>query len=216
MALIDIKMNLEKYPNIENTTIKKLVKQIEQDQENKEKAAQKAETEQQRRGSARFVVSQRHFLDEVFQKMLLVPLKHQRNCSLVRLDDFQLSIMPRFQPDGELLRVPDRRRQQQRPNSRGKKPKREFPDDSPFRVVKLMEFVHDDRVDIVEIQGGTLRRRAFGLKKPIEQNFRNDDQNLGVRIDFAVAGYQPDVVGVESPLNRFDLQFVEFLVSQSD
>ena len=43
MALIDIKMNLEKYPNIENTTIKKLVKQIEQDQENKEKAAEKAE-----------------------------------------------------------------------------------------------------------------------------------------------------------------------------
>lgn len=28
MALIDIKMNLEKHPNIENTKIKKLVKQI--------------------------------------------------------------------------------------------------------------------------------------------------------------------------------------------
>ena len=49
MALIDIKMNLEKYPNIENTTIKKLVKQIEQEQENKEKAAQKAETAAQRK-----------------------------------------------------------------------------------------------------------------------------------------------------------------------
>ena len=49
MALIDIKMNLEKYPNIENTTIKKLVKQIEQDQANKEKAAQKAETAAQRK-----------------------------------------------------------------------------------------------------------------------------------------------------------------------
>ncbi len=47
MALIDIKMNLEKYPNIENTTIKKLVKQIEQDQENKEKTAQK-KVEQER------------------------------------------------------------------------------------------------------------------------------------------------------------------------
>ena len=49
MALIDIKMNLEKYPNVETTTIKKLVKQIEQDQENKEKAAQKAETAAQRK-----------------------------------------------------------------------------------------------------------------------------------------------------------------------
>jgi HD-GYP domain-containing protein (c-di-GMP phosphodiesterase class II) len=49
MALIDIKMNLEKYPNIENTSIKKLVKQIETDQANKEKAAQKAETAAQRK-----------------------------------------------------------------------------------------------------------------------------------------------------------------------
>ena len=148
--------------------------------------------------------------------MILVPLKHQRDFSLVRLDDFQLPMVPRFQPDSELLRVPDRCRQQQRTNSRGKKPKREFPDDSPFRVVKLMEFVHDNRVDVVKIRGGVLRRIAFRLKKSIEQNFRNDDQNFGVRIDFAVAGNQTNVVGVETPLSRFDLQFVVFLVRQSD
>lgn len=41
MALIDIKMNIEKYPNIENTKIKKLIRQIETDQSNKEKAAEK-------------------------------------------------------------------------------------------------------------------------------------------------------------------------------
>ena len=49
MALIDIQMNLEKYPKIENTKIKKIVKQIEQDQANKEKAAEKADKEEQRR-----------------------------------------------------------------------------------------------------------------------------------------------------------------------
>ncbi|SEQ53488.1 HD domain-containing protein [Treponema bryantii] len=49
MALIDIKMNLEKYPNVETSKIKKLVKQIETDQANKEKAAQKAETAAQRK-----------------------------------------------------------------------------------------------------------------------------------------------------------------------
>lgn len=49
MALIDIKMNLEKYPNVESTSIKKLVKQIETDQENKEKAAQKADQAAQRK-----------------------------------------------------------------------------------------------------------------------------------------------------------------------
>ena len=49
MALIDIKMNLEKYPNVESNSIKKLVKQIETDQENKEKAAQKADQAAQRK-----------------------------------------------------------------------------------------------------------------------------------------------------------------------
>ena len=49
MALIDVKMNLEKYPNIENTKIKKLIKQIEQDQANKEKAAEKADAAAQRK-----------------------------------------------------------------------------------------------------------------------------------------------------------------------
>ena len=49
MALIDVQMNLEKYPAIENTKIKKLIKQIEQDQANKEKAAEKADKEEQRR-----------------------------------------------------------------------------------------------------------------------------------------------------------------------
>lgn len=49
MALIDIKMNLEKYPNVENTKIKKLVKQIEQDVANKEKAAEKADVAAQRK-----------------------------------------------------------------------------------------------------------------------------------------------------------------------
>ncbi len=49
MALIDIQMNLEKYPNIESTRIKKLVKQIEADQSSKEKAAEKAENAAQRK-----------------------------------------------------------------------------------------------------------------------------------------------------------------------
>ena len=49
MAMIDIQENLNKYPNIENSTIKKLIKQIEQDQSNKEKAAEKADKEQQRK-----------------------------------------------------------------------------------------------------------------------------------------------------------------------
>lgn len=48
MGFIDIQMNLEKYPNVENTKIKKLIKQIEKEQINLEKAAEKADLEAQR------------------------------------------------------------------------------------------------------------------------------------------------------------------------
>ena len=48
MGFIDIQMNLEKYPNVENTKIKKLIKQIETQQANMEKAAEKADLEAQR------------------------------------------------------------------------------------------------------------------------------------------------------------------------
>ena len=49
MALIDIQSNLEKYPNIENSKIKKIVKQIEAAQESKQREAEKAESAAQRK-----------------------------------------------------------------------------------------------------------------------------------------------------------------------
>jgi len=48
MAFIDIQMNLEKHPNVENTKIKKLIRQIEADLDNKKEAEQKAEIAAQR------------------------------------------------------------------------------------------------------------------------------------------------------------------------
>lgn len=49
MAFIEIQMNLEKYPNIENNKIKRIIKQIEAEQANKAKAAEEAEKEEQRK-----------------------------------------------------------------------------------------------------------------------------------------------------------------------
>lgn len=49
MALIDIQTNLEKYPNIENATIKRILRQIETDQKNIKEAAEQADKEQQRK-----------------------------------------------------------------------------------------------------------------------------------------------------------------------
>lgn len=62
MALIDIQMNLEKYPEIESAKIKKLVKQIEAIQENKAKAAEKADIDAQRKlEQERFEAQQESF-----------------------------------------------------------------------------------------------------------------------------------------------------------
>ena len=48
MSFIDVQMNLEKHPNVENTKIKKLIRQIEADLENKREAEQKADVAAQR------------------------------------------------------------------------------------------------------------------------------------------------------------------------
>ncbi len=62
MALIDVQMNLEKYPEIESAKIKKLVKQIEAIQENKAKAAEKADIDAQRKlEQERFEAQQESF-----------------------------------------------------------------------------------------------------------------------------------------------------------
>ena len=75
MALIDVKMNLEKYPNIENTKIKKLIKQIEQDQANKEKAAEKADAAAQRKVEQERFEAQQESMEAQAKAMK----EHQKN-----------------------------------------------------------------------------------------------------------------------------------------
>ncbi|MCR4580083.1 MAG: hypothetical protein K5681_07040 [Treponema sp.] len=83
MALIDLQMNLEKYPTVENTKIKKLIKQIEQAQENKEKAAEKADKEEQRKvEQERFESQQKSMEDQAAaMKEQAAALKEQAEAS---------------------------------------------------------------------------------------------------------------------------------------
>ena len=69
MAFIDIQMNLEKYPNVENTKIKKLMKQIETEQANIAKAAEKAEVQAQRKIEAERFETQQESLEAQTQAM---------------------------------------------------------------------------------------------------------------------------------------------------
>ena len=98
MALIDIKMNLEKYPNIENTTIKKLVKQIEQDQENKEKAAQKAETAAQRKVEQERFEAQQESMDAQARAMKeqADAMKEQAEATKQSQEDFKNALESGF------------------------------------------------------------------------------------------------------------------------
>ena len=69
MAFIDIQMNLEKYPNVENTKIKKPIKQIETEQANITKAAEKAEVQAQRKIEAERFEAQQESLEAQTQAM---------------------------------------------------------------------------------------------------------------------------------------------------
>ena len=69
MAFIDIQMNLEKYPNVENTKIKKLIKQIETEQANIAEAAEKAEVQAQRKIEAERFEAQQESLEAQTQAM---------------------------------------------------------------------------------------------------------------------------------------------------
>ncbi|MDD7610956.1 MAG: hypothetical protein PUJ82_08570 [Spirochaetales bacterium] len=69
MAFIDIQMNLEKYPNVENTKIKKLIKQIETEQANIAKAAEKAEVQAQRKIEAERFEAQQESLEAQTQAL---------------------------------------------------------------------------------------------------------------------------------------------------
>lgn len=68
-AMIAIQEKLNQYPNIENATIRTLVKQIEQEQINKEKAAEKADKEQQRKVEQERFEAQQESLDAQAQAM---------------------------------------------------------------------------------------------------------------------------------------------------
>lgn len=69
MALIDVQMNLEKYPSIENSKIKKLLKQIDTDQENQKIAEQKADVEAQRRVERERFEAQQNSMDAQAQAL---------------------------------------------------------------------------------------------------------------------------------------------------
>lgn len=69
LALIDIKMNLEKYQEIESAKIKKLVKQIETLQENKVKAAEKADLDAQRKLEQQRFEAQQESFDQQAEAM---------------------------------------------------------------------------------------------------------------------------------------------------
>ena len=91
MALIDVQMNLEKYPNIENTKIKKLLKQIETEQSNKEKAAEKAETAAQRKIEQERFEAQQESMDAQARAMKeqAAAMKEQANATIQSQAEFK-------------------------------------------------------------------------------------------------------------------------------
>ena len=86
---------------------------------------------------------------------------------------------------------------------------RQFPDDAALLVGEVVELVHDDGRDVVEIE-------ALRMQQAIEQDFGHDDEDAGVGIDAAIAGDEADVVGLEAPAHGRFLHLVELLLGQGD
>ena len=74
-------------------------------------------------------------------------------------------------------------------------PQGQFPDNAPLHIGEVMEFVHHHRGDI-------LKRERLLVEQSVEQDFRDNDQNRGIRIDPPIAGDQTHVIGMKSPTSR--------------
>lgn len=72
-----------------------------------------------------------------------------------------------------------------------------------------MEFVHDDGGHVGEVEG-------FVVEQSVEQDFGDDDEHGGLRVDLAIAGDESDIVGVEAPPDGGGLHFGELLFGERD
>src|SRR5262249_8688178 len=145
-----------------------------------------------------------HVFQKFIEELIGNPAEIERYLAVGTLDKFQSPSVATFEPQEELDRVADRRRQQQQSHRFRQQRQREFPDDAAFGVGEAVEFVHDDGEDVVEIE-------RFDVQQTIQQNLRHDDEDFGVGILAAIAGDEADVGLLETPADGGRLQLAELL-----
>ena len=133
----------------------------------------------------------------------------QRHSPVRTLNERQGAVQASGNPIHKSRRVANSGRQEHHANMFRKQRKRQFPDDSPLRLVKIVKLIHHHRADIRKIV-------SFGMKKPIEQHLGNHHFYGRVGIDGAMAGDKADALAIHSPALDGVLQLNQFLVGQGD
>ena len=113
------------------------------------------------------------------------------------------------QPASELHRIADGRRKQHRLHMAWQQTQTELPNDAPFAIVEAVKLIHHDSPHVVEVKG-------FFVQQSVQQNLRDDDQNLRARIHFPVSSHQANFIRIETPLDNFLLNLAKLLIGQRD
>ena len=124
----------------------------------------------------------------IFRKQFVFdPVEAQRDFAIMAFHQIQFAVLPCRQPVTELTRIADGRGNQQRLDVLRQQPQPELPDDPSLAIVKAVELVHHHRPHFVKV-------KRIAMEQSVQQNFCNDDFDLGVWVDFTVPGHEPHVV----------------------
>ena len=151
------------------------------------------EAENERRGHTFVLVSKAQKLDLLHERLISHPLKNERDLAHVALHDLQLVVVLVLEPVRELDGISNRRGKKQKPDVLREERERKFPDDPALRVVKIMEFIHHDRLNVTEIV------EFLRVEQTIEEDLGHDDQNLRARVYFVIPGHQANIVLGKAP-----------------
>src|SRR5262249_20183951 len=117
---------------------------------------------------------------EVGKELVGDPVEVEGDLTLLALDEGDAAIQGAAQPVDEVVGGADGGGEEHDADVGWQKGEGEFPDDAALGFVEVVELVHDDGLDVREIEG-------FGVEEAVEEDFGDDDLHRGVGVDGAVA-----------------------------
>ena len=153
------------------------------------------ETEDQRRSIPGRLITRRHLLQVVRQKLVRHPAKIQRNSPLLTLQQTQTTTMITRQPDHKIRRIPHSRTDQQQTTMPRQHPQTQLPHNPPLRIVEAVKFIHHHGRHVV-------KRLLLRIQQTIQQNLSHHHQNRSLHVLTTIARHQTYALLRKSPPHR--------------